>query len=106
MLGLIAIICILSLLWLKVYNVDNATKFVDNTNIGGMLENQDGQSKMSYILSSPGKFIYMILNTLYTKMDFYIYSFSGSSLGWFEFAMPNYLSIIYFASSMFISFSS
>jgi len=103
MLGLISIICISSLLWLKFYNVDNATKFVDNTNIGGMLENQDNQSKMSYILSSPGKFIYMIINTLYTKMDFYIYSFSGSSLGWFEFAMPNYLSIIYFVI-LFLSF--
>ena len=49
------------------------------------------QSEFSFLISSPTKPFYIILNTLKTCTDFYILSFLGYSLGSFEIAIPTYL---------------
>ena len=56
---------------------------------------QTKYTKLQYTLTSPTKPIFVILNTIYNYIDYYIYSFAGRFLGALNILMPTYIITLY-----------
>lgn len=50
---------------------------------------------IQYIIDNPLNFAKLVAKTLYTKMDFYIGSTVGNSLGWFQIGIPWFILFIF-----------
>lgn len=54
-------------------------------------------SKMFYLIHNPFNIIYLIFVTFHQNLSFYVTTFAGNSLGWFNINLPIYLTFIYYA---------
>lgn len=95
----VAILAIVALLFLGmyIYNKYNVNPIVKDTEIK-LLESKQPQTKytkLEYLLTSPTKAAYMLLNTLHTKIDFYVITFAGQKLGALNIDIDSYIITLY-----------
>lgn len=80
----------------KFINNGNAIKLDTTIIVNGVKAPQQLYTKFGYFINNLITIPMVIINTLLYKTDFYITSFAGQSLGWFNINMPIYLTIMYY----------
>lgn len=76
---------------------------LETTKTSDLAWEESGTRSVSWILANPAETIRIYLNTIFTKLDFYLSTMIGSTLGWFQLKVPIYC-YIPFAGFLLYSF--